>query len=109
LPCASPIRYAGSLSGQALRECDGDDGQCEDKEDDDVDLRELLTEADLAADPDRERVLRAGGERRHDHLVERERERQQSARDQRRRDRRERDIAERLETVGSEIHRRLGE
>src|SRR4029078_5333239 len=42
-----------ALAGQALRKGDGDDGQCEDKEDDDVDLRELLAETDLAEDPDR--------------------------------------------------------
>ena len=54
-------------------------------------------------------LLRAGGERRHDHLVEREREREQAAGDERRRDRRERDVAERLDAVGAEVHRRLGQ
>ena len=35
-------------------------------------------------DPDRQRLLRAGGEDRHDDLVEREREREQAAGEQRR-------------------------
>src|SRR6478672_2668060 len=95
-----------ALAGQALRKGDGDDGQCEDKEDDDVDLRELLAETDLAEDPDRERVLGAGSEGRDDHLVEREREREQPTRDQRGRDGREGDVAEGLPAVGAEIHRR---
>ena len=50
------------------------------EQDDDVDLRQLLAEADVAEDPDRQRVLRAGGERRDDHLVERQREREQRRR-----------------------------
>src|SRR5438105_3748595 len=98
-----------TLARQALRERDGDDGHSEDQEDDDVHLRQLLAEPDLAEDPDRERVLRASGKRGDDHLVEREREREQAARDERRRDRREGDVAERLPAVGAEIHRRLGE
>src|SRR5665213_1917551 len=88
-----------ALAGKALSEGDGDDRDSEDKEHDDVDLRQLLTEADLPEDPDGQRVLRAGGERGHDHLVEREREGEQAARDQRGRDRREGDIAERLEAI----------
>src|SRR3954470_8909571 len=35
-----------ALACEPLRECDGDDGDQQDQEDDDVDLRELLTEAD---------------------------------------------------------------
>src|SRR3954465_11651084 len=70
-----------ALAGEPLREGDGDDGHSEDKEDDDVDLGQLLAEPDLAEDPDRQRVLYACGERRDDHLVEREREGEQPARD----------------------------
>src|SRR5665213_2777988 len=46
-----------ALAGEALSKGDGDDGDSEDKEHDDVDLRELLAKADLAEDPDRQRVL----------------------------------------------------
>src|SRR5438034_9519077 len=67
-----------ALAGQPLRECDGDDGDEQDDENDDVHLRQLLAEADVAEDPERQRILRARGERRHDHLVEREREGEQA-------------------------------
>src|SRR6478736_7276994 len=70
-----------ALARQALGEGDGNDGDGEDQEEDDVHLGQLLAEADLPEDPDRQRVLGAGGERGHDHLVERQRERQQRARD----------------------------
>src|SRR3954468_4305869 len=96
-----------ALAGESLRERDGDDRGEHDQEYHDVHLRELLPTLDLAEDPGRQRVVRADGERRHDHLVERERERQQPSGDQRRRDRREGDVAEGLEAVGAEVHRRL--
>ena len=48
-------------------------------------------------------------ERRHDHLVERKREREQRAGDDRRRDLWSRHVAERLPRVGAEIHGRLVE
>src|SRR3954453_12698007 len=98
-----------ALAGQTLCERDGNDRHSEDKEHDDVDLGELLPEADLAEDPDRQRFVRARRERRDDHLVEREREREQGARDHCRRDRREGDVAEGLKAVGAEVHRRFGE
>src|SRR6266511_6051329 len=63
---------------------------------DGIHLRELLAEADVPEDPERQRVLRAGGERRHDHLVERQGEREQRTRDQRRRQNGKRHVAERL-------------
>ena len=47
------------------------------------------------------------GERRDDHFVEREREREQRAGDQRGREHRQRDVAERLERVRAEVGRRL--
>ena len=74
----SRVRRCASATGMMVS------GQ--DQEDDDVHLRQLLAEADLAEDPDRERVLRARRERRHDHLVERQRECEQPAGDQRGRD-----------------------
>ena len=52
-------------------------------------------------------VLRAGGERGHDHLVEREREREQPAGDERGREHRPDHEAERLPAVGAEVHRGL--
>src|SRR5919204_453127 len=76
LTCLPPSQDPG-VARQALRDPHGDDGHDDDEEDDDVHLRQLLAEAQVAEDPDRQRVLRAGGERRHDYLVERERERQQ--------------------------------
>ena len=48
-----------------------------------VHLGKLLPEPDLAEDPDRQGVLRARGEERHDHLVEGERECEQGAREER--------------------------
>src|SRR5438067_2794907 len=83
-----------TLSRQPLGEGDGNDRHRQDKEDDDVHLGQLLPEADLAEDPDRERVLGPGGERRHDHLVEGEREGEEAAGDERGRDRRKGDEAE---------------
>src|SRR5919201_3107198 len=95
------------VARQALRDPDGNDGHYDDEEDDDVHLRQLLAEAQVSEDPDRQRVLRAGGERRHDDLVERERERQQRSRDERGRDDGEGDVAEGLPAVGAEVHRGL--
>src|SRR5262245_17913937 len=97
------------LPRQALCEYDGDDRRKEYQEHDHVHLRHLLPEADVPEDPDRQRVLDAGRERRHDHLVERQREREQRAGDQGRRDRGQRHVDERLEAVGAEVHGRLGQ
>src|SRR5581483_2952892 len=85
-----------TLARESLRERDGDDCQGEDQEDHHVHLRQLLAEPDLAEDPDGQGVLGAGRERRDDHLVEREREREQPAGDERGRDRRECHVPERL-------------
>ena len=61
----------------------------------------------VAEDPDRQRLLRPRGERGHDDLVEREREREQRARHERRAQRRQRDVAEGLPAVGAEVLGRL--
>src|SRR3954470_5788970 len=46
-----------ALAREPLRERDGDDSDGEDQEHDDVHLGQLLAEADLPEDPDRQRVL----------------------------------------------------
>src|SRR6266508_2035456 len=97
------------LVRQPLRDHYGDDRQCKHDQDHDVDLRELLAEADVPEDPERKGVVGAGGECGHDHFVEREREREQPAGDQRCRDGREGDEAERLPAARSEVHRCLGQ
>ena len=61
----------------------------------------------FAEDPDRQGVLRACGEGRHDHLVERERECEQRTGDERSRDDGKGDEAEGLPAVGPEVHRRF--
>src|SRR6185503_8380820 len=85
------------LASEALRDRDRHDRREQDQEDDHVHLWELLAQADVPEDPDRQRVLHAGGERGHDHLVERQREGEQCAGDQRGRNRRQRHVDERLE------------
>src|SRR5919202_6124583 len=84
------------LAREALSEVDGDDRRRDHDRDDDVHLGQMLAEADVPVDPEGERVLSAGRERRYDDLVEREREREQRARDERGREDRQRDEAERL-------------
>src|SRR5580765_7010585 len=108
-PSSCSCSQNAGLARQALRNGDGNDRRNQDHEDDYVDLGQLLPDADVAEDPDRESVLRSRGERGDDHLVEREREREQRARDERRGDRRQRDEPERLPPVGAEVHRSLGE
>src|SRR6185437_8921141 len=97
------------LAGEALGDRDRDDRREQDQKDDHVHLGQLLAEADVPEDPDRQRILDAGGERGHDHLVEREREREERPGDQRCRDRRQRHVDERLEAVRAQVHRRLGQ
>ena len=60
-------------------------------------------------DPDRERLLRARGEDRHDDLVERQGEREQASGKQRGPQLRQQHVAEGLPGVGAEIGRRLVE
>ena len=74
---------------------------------DDVDDRQLPRARQVGEDPDRQRLLLAGGERGHDDLVEAEREGQQRARHERRAQLREDDVAEGLQAVGAEVGRRL--
>src|SRR5580704_7173020 len=55
---------------------DGHRGQDQDEDDDGVNLGKLLAAQDGAEDPQRQRVLRPGGEGRNDDFVEAERERE---------------------------------
>ena len=57
-------------AGQLRGEADRDDRQCEHGSHHHIHLWQLLTEADGAEDPDRQRRLGARRERGHDHLVE---------------------------------------
>src|SRR6266480_2413891 len=91
----------------ALRKRDRDHRDDYYEEGYDVDDRELLAALDVVEDEDRQRLLRTGREHRHDHLVERERERQQPTRDERGREHRPEDEPERLPAIGSEVLRRL--
>src|SRR5436309_749082 len=68
-----------------------------------------LAEAEIAEDPDRQRVLIACSEGRHDDLVEREREREQRSCDERSRDDGQRDETEGLPAVRAKVHRRFGQ
>src|SRR5436190_13522562 len=97
------------LLGQPLGDHDRDDRQHDHEEDDGVHDRQVLPTLDLVENEDRQRLLEARGERGHDHLVKRERERQQPTRDERRREHRPDDEAERLPAVGAEVHRGLQE
>ena len=63
--------------------------------------------SEIREDPDRERLLGAGRERRDDDFVEGEREGEQAAREERRPELREGDKAKRLPGVGAEIRRGL--
>src|SRR5919198_2256387 len=101
-----PPKQPGLL-GQPLGDDHRDHRRHDDHEDDGVHDWELLPALDLVEDEDRQRRLRARGERRHDHLVERERERDQATRDQRRRQDRPDDEAEGLPAVRAEVHRRF--
>src|SRR5712692_370156 len=74
--------------GQPLGDHHRDDGQQDHDECDHVDDRKLLALPQVVEDEDRQRGLRAGRERRDDHLVEREREREQPAGDERGREHR---------------------
>src|SRR5919201_863988 len=97
------------VARQALRDHDRDERQENHDERDDVHDRELLPLAQVVEDEDRQRRLRAGGERRDDDLVEREREREQAAGDERGREHGPDEEAEGLPAVGAEVHRRLDE
>src|SRR5215210_1476084 len=77
--CCCDAADAGRLARQALRDPDGDDREEDHGHGDDVDDRELLRPGEVPEEPDRERLLGPRGERRHDYLVEREREREQGA------------------------------
>src|SRR6266508_376121 len=66
-----------SIACQPLRDRHRHHRHRDDDEDDRVHLRELLAQADVPEDPQWQGVLRARGEGRHDHLVEREGEREQ--------------------------------
>src|SRR5215472_5846910 len=95
------------VSHHALRERDRYGGDDDDEEGHDVDDRQFLPLPDVVEDPDRKSLLRAGRERRHDDLVEGEREREQAACDESRRQYGPEDEAERLPSIRAEILRRL--
>ena len=97
------------VAGQTLSQRNRDQAQQDHEQHHHVHLGQLLAEPDVAEDPDRQRALRARRERRHDDLVEGQRERQQAAGDERRGDHRQRHEAERLQAVGAEVHRGLDE
>src|SRR5438874_7599179 len=105
-PSRSFVSEDARLTGQALGDDDGDDRHQDHRESDDVDDGKLLTLAQVVEDEDRDRRLRACRERGHDHLVEREGEREQAAGDERSRDHRPRHVAKGLPAVGPEVHRR---
>src|SRR5690606_10640174 len=92
---------------QVVREHDRHEGQRDDHHRDDVGHRSLARAHQLLQHPDRQRRLLARRERRHDDLVERECERQQAACQQRAREVGKDDVAEGLERVGAEVHRRF--
>src|SRR5438876_3584646 len=97
------------VAGQTYGDRDRDDRQQDHRESDDVHDRELLALLQIVEDEDRQRRLRTCGEGRDDHLVERQRERQEAARNESSRKNRPDDEAERLPAVRSEIHRCLDE
>src|SRR5919198_3015736 len=101
-----PPKQPGLL-GQPLGDDHRDHRRHDDHEDDGVHDWELLPALDLVEDEDRQRRLRTRGERRHDHLVEREREGEQTAGDERGGQHGPDDVAKRLPAIGAEIHRGL--
>src|SRR5688572_21908449 len=104
--CNGPSR-GDRFSGQPLGDPDGYHREQDHDDRDDVDDRQLLRPGQIREDPDRERLLGAGRERRDDHLVEGEREGQQSAGQERGLELRKGHVAKRLPRVGAEIRRGL--
>src|SRR5664279_3570053 len=102
--CAS--QDAG-VAHQALRERDRDHRQQDHGECNRIHDGQLLPEPDVAEDQQRQRRLCTCREEGDDDLVEREREREQSACDERRREYGPDDEPECLPAVGAKIHRRL--
>ena len=107
LPAANDVALAADAAGRVVRDLRGEvdrDHREQDHEDgDDVDDRQLVRPREVVQDPDRQRLVGAGRERGHDHLVEAEREREQAAGEQRRLQLREGDEAKRLPGVGAEV------
>src|ERR1043165_2349306 len=80
LPPADTSDGRGPLGCQALRDPDRNERENDHEQRDDVDDRLLDRAEEVREDPDRQRLLRARGEDRHDDLVPGKREREQSAR-----------------------------
>src|SRR6266540_1465672 len=106
VPSLSSPKNPG-VARQSNRDHDRNDGQDDNREDDRVDDRELGALADVVEDEDRQRRLRAGGERGHDHLVEGEGEGEQPAGDEGSRHGGPQHVAKGLPAVGAEVHRGL--
>ena len=90
-----------------MRDRDRDHGHEDDDENDRVHDRQLLPTLDVVEDEDRQRRLSAGGERGHNHLVERKRKSQETPGDKRRREHGPDHPAEGLPAVRSQVHRCL--
>ncbi len=97
----------GRLPGQPRGDVDGHHRKHDHEDGDHVHDRQLIRPREVGQDPDRQRLVGAGREGRHDHLVEGEREREQRAGQERRAELREGDEAERLPRVRAEVGRGL--
>src|SRR5437773_1395211 len=107
LPRVGARKPAGPLGRQALGQPDRDQRHDDHEQRDHIDDRLRDRAEEVREDPDRERLLRAGGEDRDDDLVPGEGEREERPCQQRRPHLRKGHIAERLPGIRAEVGRRL--